>query len=390
MLFSPDPNATLSGMFPPAAGRPAGYNYWQGNQLIRPPLPSVPRRLVPEPPHVASELFTPEGQYGQPNDNGGSGSNTVGGSPTSTAAAPGGFSSTSGQANRASSPSVSSGPSYATVGGVGGALLGAATNLPGVGMIGSGIGGYLDAQRANADLAAIGHPDRSVDPGKAAVASIAGIGPFSLAPGWTTAGQMTNMDIGLSPRGVAELADFARNDKGYGLTGFDSLDMDAAYGLNLASMSPLSAAMSPMGLLGFSNYGPDITSLGSPGLGGYGNLGTEHSYGFVDGNLVGNFTGNEGRDSPGGATGAMGGHGGGGGEGFGGSDPDGNGNWAKGGPVPTVRRDTVPGPDDQYITVKSGEYVIRPEAVAHYGRGLLDALNSGRIPRGLMQDWPRL
>lgn len=74
-------------------------------------------------------------------------------------------------------------------------------------------------------------------------------------------------------------------------------------------------------------------------------------------------------------------------------DPGANGGpsgpWYKVGLIPK-RRDTVPGPDDQVITAKSGEYVLRPEAVAYYGRGLLDQFNARQIPRGLLQEWPRL
>lgn len=377
MLFATDSNALLSGIFPPDAGRPLAKSYWLGNSLIRPPVMDTPRALMspppPSPPSAGPSLF--QQQIGQGNDNG---SNTVGGASTSTAAAPSGFAS-SGEANRASSPSVGS-PSMSTVGSVGGGLLSLATNLPGLGMLGSGIGGYLDAQRASADLAAIGHTEKSVDPGKAALASIAGIGPISLAPNWTTAGQISNMDLGLSPRGVAEMADFARNYDGMGFTGFDSPELDAALGLNLASLSPLSAAMSPAGLLGWSGYAPDITSLGSPGLGGYGNLGTAHSYGFVDGNLVSNFTGNEVSNDTGGG-GAMGGHGG-NSNGQGGSDPDGNGNWRVGGYTGDdgdKRLEPI-----RNATVHEREYVLRPEAVAYYGRGLLDQLNARQMPRGLL------
>jgi hypothetical protein len=311
-----------------------------------------------------------EQQIGEANDNGGSGSNTVGGAPTSTAAAPGGFSTTSGQANRATSPSANS-PSYATVGGVGGTVASLAAGVPGLGLAGAAIGTAVDVSRQNDMLSSVGL-NRDVSFGPALANSLS----FGLA-GQNPDQQRTEA-IGRNAASLDLSGLLSRGDMT--LAGYEQ------------QMSPLSAVMSPAGLLGFS---PDITSLGSPGLGGYGNLGTEHSYGFVDGNLVGNFTGNETGGSVGGGDG--GGFGAGpsqnsdgsfGSSGLGG-DP-GDAGWSKGGPVPTVKRDTVPGPDDQHITVKSGEYVIRPEAVAYYGKGLLDQFNARQIPRGLLQDWPHL
>lgn len=361
-------------------GQPQARSYWDGNRFILAPLPQgglmSPQPQAPQAPAPVAQQSPFQSQISD------GGSNTVGGAQTSSAAAPGGFSS-SGQANRASSPSANS-PSMASLGGLVGTGASLATGFMGLGSALSAVGGAMDAKSLNADLAAIGHGDKSVGVGAAALNSALMGAPDALGIAGPKT-DMASMGIGLSPRGASDLAGFARGYDGMGLTGFDSPEMDAALGLSMAS--PLSVAMSPAGLLSFSGYSPGITSLGSPGLGGYGNLGTEHSYGFdANGNLVGNFTGNETgtQGQGGGGGGAMGGHGGQGGEGFGGSDPDGNGNWAKGGPVPTVKRDTVRGPDDQYITVKSGEYVIRPEAVAHYGRGLLDALNSGRIPKGLL------
>ena len=360
------------------AGEPLARGYWLGNRFIRPALPNVPRGLMsqPTPPSVQQPSVL-EQQIGEANDNGGSGSNTVGGAPTSTAAAPGGFSS-SGQANRASSPSVSSGPSYATVGSLLGTTASLALGVPGLGSVTSALGGYQDAKSLNADLAAIGHSDKSVSPGAAAFNSAM----FGLPDALGIAGPKTDMaamGIGLSPRGASELAGFARSDYGLGFTGFDSPEMDAAYGM---SMSPVSAAVSPSGLLGFlGNYSPtnDITSLGSPGLGGYGNLGTAHSYGFVDGNLVGNFTGNETSTQSTDGGGAQGGHGG-NSNGAGGSDPDGNGNWRVGGYTGNDRDGKL---EAIRGTVHEGEYVIRPEATAYYGQGLLKAINERRIPRGM-------
>ena len=46
------------------------------------------------------------------------------------------------------------------------------------------------------------------------------------------------------------------------------------------------------------------------------------------------------------------------------------------------------GPDDGYTALQKGEYVIKKSAVNQYGRGLLDAINQGKLPakalRGLL------
>lgn len=350
-------------------GQPFARHYWDGNRFVQAPMPPAQQPAMgapaPQSPSVAPSLF--QQQIGNDNNNG---TNTVGGAPTSSAAAPAGFSS-SGAPNRASSPSAN-GPSMASLGGLLGTGASLATGVLGLGTIGSAYGGYQDAKSLNADLATIGHGEKSVSPGAAAFSSAL----LGLPDAFGLAGPKTDvaaMDIGFSPRGVSEMAGFARGYDGMGLTGFDSLNMDAQFG----ALSPLSAATSPAGLLGgfFGGYNPaaDLTGLGSPGLGGYGNLGTAHSYGMVDGQISGNFTGNEtSGGTPGGTPGTDGSA----------SVGDLGGPWRKGGYTGDDGDNKL---EPKLGVVHEREYVIRPEATAYYGQGLLRAINERRIPRGMFR-----
>lgn len=58
---------------------------------------------------------------------------------------------------------------------------------------------------------------------------------------------------------------------------------------------------------------------------------------------------------------------------------------AAGGPVVGMTGGDPAGPDDGFITAKQGEYVLNRGAVARYGQGLLDALNSGAIDPKMLQ-----
>ena len=68
----------------------------------------------------------------------------------------------------------------------------------------------------------------------------------------------------------------------------------------------------------------------------------------------------------------------------------GGGFMAKGGLVTArdVKGPNPAGPDDGYTALQKGEYVIKKSAVNQYGRGLLDAINQGKLPakalRGLL------
>ena len=43
------------------------------------------------------------------------------------------------------------------------------------------------------------------------------------------------------------------------------------------------------------------------------------------------------------------------------------------------------GPDDGYVALKMGEYVINDKAVKKYGIELMEAINSGKISKGKLR-----
>lgn len=55
------------------------------------------------------------------------------------------------------------------------------------------------------------------------------------------------------------------------------------------------------------------------------------------------------------------------------------GEYAKGGTINALRGPNPRGPDEGYITAKSGEFVIQKSAVEKYGRAAMEALNKGAI-----------
>lgn len=361
------------------SGQPQGRHYWDGSRFVMAPMP--PQGLLspqPQPSMQAPVAQQPQMQ-GLLEGSTNGGGNTIGGAPTSSAAAPAGFS-TAGTPNPGQSPSVN-GPSYSLAGGVAGGGLGLMAGVPGLGAALGAIGSLADTSRTNANLAAIGHGDKSVSRGGAAFSAAFGGLPDALG----IAGPKTdvaNMGIGFSPRGVDEMANFALGYSGMNLTGFDSPEMDLALG----QMSPISAVTSPAGLLGgwgglfgTPNDGSGLGGIGAGATGhlgttadgreaGYGALGTPSSYGFGD---LGGFGASSNDGGGGGMSGAAG-------------DPG-----ADGGPSGPWRKGGYTGDDgDGKLEPKLGvvherEYVIRPEATAYYGKGLLKAINERRIPRGL-------
>lgn len=166
----------------------------------------------------------------------------------------------------------------------------------------------------------------------------------------------------------------------------------------LAELSALLASSGGAGLGGIS-AGAGGTRGNVDGLGhmGYGALGSPSSYGFSDlssnagpsaapstpglADLAASLANAgdmsfSGQESGGGGGGSMSGT-----AGDPGADGGPSGPWDKGGKLPRVSRDTVPGPDDQVITAKSDEIIIRPEVTQKPGVSeALLAINDGTIP----------
>ena len=250
-----------------------------------------------------------------------------------------------------------SGPSHRSIGSVLGTLAGFA--LPGAGLLGSAMGTVSDVDRANKDLEAIG-----AAPSMKAGDAIAGEALFGLGE---TAGlgkgmnTQANEALGFN-QGMTGLNALANVAKGLDTSHF-GFDIDPVTGRLGASSA---AGGSGMGGISPGAGGP-MSTLSDGTVAGYGALGTPSGGGQApsapDGGGYGSMSGDAG-------------------------DPGANGGpsgpWNRGGVLPR-RQDRVSGPDDQVITAKSGEGIIRTEAVEHYGPGLIGAINRMKIPKKELQ-----
>lgn len=155
----------------------------------------------------------------------------------------------------------------------------------------------------------------------------------------------------------------------------------SVFGKNLGLISPLAGAFS-------SAYGNYLASQVDPNYGHEGRNNRSYSGAPSAGSDVG-------RSPPGSAHEGAGGYGGGSGEGGGGASSSpgngggaggvgGGGGYAQGGHVSMMHLQGPDpmGPDDGYGALKDGEYVINDKAVKKYGIELMNAINSGRIPKG--------
>jgi hypothetical protein len=248
-------------------GMPRDYHRWDGSRFVLAPMP--PQGLIPSVRPEASPEIQQQAAVSH---------STTLGMPETGGGDRGGVSQAGTNTGRDSAGSLGgrNGPSYASAGGLIGGVTGLAAGIPGLGAIGSAFGGYNDAKSLNADLATIGHGDKSVSPGAAAFSSAL----FGLPDALGLFGAKTdlaNLGLGFSRQGVADLSDFARNYDGQGLTGFDSLGFDAAYGPTYSYEGPmtLEPAVDGSGLGGISpgTGGPMSTTVDGT-VAGYGALGT--------------------------------------------------------------------------------------------------------------------
>jgi hypothetical protein len=247
-------------------GQPQGYHRWDGSRFVLAPMP--PGGLL------ASQMLEPSPELQK---QAAVSHSSLLGSPSSDSGGDRGFGSPSGQSSSGEQQgSPGRGMSQATAGGLIGTGAGLATGLMGLGTIGSAVGGYNDAKGINADLSAIGHGDKSVSQGAAAVSSaLMGIPDALGLFGAKT--DLAGLDLGLSRQGLAELAAFSNGYNGLGLTGYDSVGMDAAYGPQTPAYEGPMTLEAPGGSYGVGGLGMGGIGAGASGplgdVAGLGNMG---------------------------------------------------------------------------------------------------------------------
>ncbi len=321
-------------------------NWWEANQFRMPSTPKAQRYMPSLLDYPSSSGTSADGNNG---DQSPSGLGIYGGA--------GGRDEIGLQDSPSADLSRSGGGlSHKSVGSGIGSVLGIAAGVPGIGLLGSIAGAMSDASRANQDMEAVGRA-----PSLSGAKDFVGSAPFGLGLGEKIGlGQTYDKQIAdefgfnLGRSGLAALANAA---KGLDATAY-GIEQEGAFrgpdtGAGLGGISP--------GAGGYMSSLPDGT------VAGFGALGTPSGGGGPSAPASG--------DGPGGMTGDAGDPG---------ADGGPSGPWNRGGVLPK-RRDTVSGPDDQLITAKSGEGIIRAEAVEHYGPGLIGAINRMKIPKKELQ-----
>ncbi len=341
-------------------------NWWEGNRFMmpgakgtryQPGLLDIKKEEMTKPP---ASPFRPS----QPSADTGSGldGDSLGGFE--------GVSPAPSQAAAATGKSSIGSPSYASTGNVVGTALGLATGFTPAGVVGNAIGTAVDTSLANDDMEAIG-----VDP------TLSGLSAWGAGLGFGLAGKAglgSSLDdqafaaTGLSTRGLSDLAktgfttSMGLNDVVKGIADLEAPQVTGGW-------SGVPGAVSAQDIADRAGVRGGLSDPGyaDPGLAPAAQAAARSEnpgYG-VDPNSVGGTETDPGISSTDGAAGVGAGY---------------DGPWNKGGVLPR-RRDTVSGPDDQVITAKSGEGIIRSEAVDHYGPGLIGAINKMRIPKKKLQ-----
>lgn len=287
--------------------------WWQGNQFILPPVARTPRRRfddlepVIQGPLLPSNGSNPPQEYSSQGGGEGTGGGLLGGGRE------GGISSGEGTGFASVSPSMSVNPSNATVGGLLGTAAGFATGLPGAGLLGGALGGFMDAKGVNKDLAATGTTAR-VSP---AYGALQGMMPFGALG--TPTDQISNaLNAAMStPEGRASTSpatpggDLGQPDESLGPTEVAGPLGDVDRGALGFSNSVSSQAGSEIDGDGIG-FGLDAAAASGGGRGGFGADTGAAGMGGVGGGASGEAGGNYG------AVGGENSHGAGGGGGEGG------------------------------------------------------------------------